>query len=294
MKPAPQATLAVSQVPVALQVWVTRALPAQVAAPQVVPAGSRRQPPLPSQPLEQASSRQVPLGSAPPTFTFEQVPSRPGRAQDRQVRLQAVSQHRPCAQMLLQHSAARLQMAPLGAVPQSPALQTLGARHCESVPQVPRQALPMQPCRARRSGRRAPCRRRRAGAGAGLGVLAGVAGWGPCRRCRRGTSDTRPWPSQRPSEPQLRGPSSRQTLAGSFSPRAARWSMVLALTGTHLPRLSGLAQKVHLPVQAFSQQTPSTQKPVPHWLFWVQSWPGPFLPQLPALAGVRRHALGRR
>jgi hypothetical protein len=61
------------------------------------------------------------------------------------------------------------------------------------------------------------------------------------------------------------------------------------LTGWHLPRASGLAQKVHLPVQALSQQTPSTQKLEAHWLLAVQSWPSPLGPQLPftqALGGM--------
>jgi hypothetical protein len=52
--------------------------------------------------------------------------------------------------------------------------------------------------------------------------------------------------------------------------------------GTQRPRASGLAQKEHLPVQALSQQTPSTQKPEAHSVPVLQSWPGPFGPQLPA------------
>ncbi len=45
--------------------------------------------------------------------------------------------------------------------------------------------------------------------------------------------------------------------------------------------MSGFAQKVHLPVQALSQQTPSTQKLEAHSLACSQSWPLPLGPQLP-------------
>jgi hypothetical protein len=97
-----------------------------------------------------------------------------------------------------------------------------------------------------------------------------------------------PWPSQRPSLPQLAGPWSRQALAGSFSPRAARWSMAPARTGRQRPRASGLAQNVQGPVQALSQQTPSTQNFEAHWSLLVQSCPAPLGPQLPVtqLAGA--------
>jgi hypothetical protein len=74
---------------------------------------------------------------------------------------------------------------------------------------------------------------------------------------------------------------SMQILAGSVSPRAARWSIAPALTGTQRPRASGLAQNVHLPWHALSQQTPSTQKPDAHWSPLVQSRPFPMAPQLP-------------
>ena len=49
--PAGQAAALGWQAPAAVQVWVVRVVPAQVAAPQEVPAASRRQPPWPLQPL---------------------------------------------------------------------------------------------------------------------------------------------------------------------------------------------------------------------------------------------------
>lgn len=54
-----------------------------------------------------------------------------------------------------------------------------------------------------------------------------------------------------------------------------------AATATHLPRLIGLAQVWQAPAQSFSQQTPSTQKPLSQSSLALQVWPGPNLPQLP-------------
>jgi hypothetical protein len=120
-------------------------LPAQAEAPQEVPARSRRHPPAPSQPFEQASSRQMPAGSAAPVGTFTQAPSCPGTAHDLQVPLQAPAQQRPWAHTLLTHSALPVQMAPFGFLPQLPALHTFPFEHWASLEQLPRQALPLQP-----------------------------------------------------------------------------------------------------------------------------------------------------
>jgi len=136
----------VSQPPPSLHTrLLTAPGPAQSEPPQEVPARSRRQPPAPSQPLEQASSRQVPLGSAPPGGTSEQTPWLPGRAHERQVPPHALLQQRPCEQKLLAHSVARLQTAPSGRLPQSPPVQTLPAAHWLSLPQLVRQLSPLQP-----------------------------------------------------------------------------------------------------------------------------------------------------
>jgi hypothetical protein len=127
-------------------VLVTRRLSAaHEPAPHTLPTLSRAQPAAPSQPFEHASSRQAPEGSAPPRWTFEQIPSLPATAQDMQVALQAVAQQRPCAQMSLVQSAALLHRAPSARLPQSPAVQMLGAVHCESLPQLSAQRVPAQP-----------------------------------------------------------------------------------------------------------------------------------------------------
>jgi hypothetical protein len=95
-RPAPQAAEIVWHVPVALQVIVVRMLLApHTAAPQALPLLSRAQAPLPLQPFEHASSRQAPVGSAPPSATLAQVPSWPRTAQDLHVPVQGPAQHRP-------------------------------------------------------------------------------------------------------------------------------------------------------------------------------------------------------
>jgi hypothetical protein len=71
-------------------------------------------------------------------------------------------------------------------------------------------------------------------------------------------------------------------LAESVTPAAARGSGAPAGTAAQVPRLFGNAQKLHLPVQALSQQTPSAQeRPDTHSAVVVQVWPLPRLPQLP-------------
>jgi hypothetical protein len=67
-----------------------------------------------------------------------------------------------------------------------------------------------------------------------------------------------PAPSQVPSLPQVEGAEAEQSLCGSL-PRSA---------GTHWPSVVVPPQVMHVPVQALSQQTPSTQKPL-----WQSSAP---------------------
>jgi hypothetical protein len=81
-----------------------------------------------------------------------------------------------------------------------------------------------------------------------------------------------PPPLQRPSVPQLFAPRSWQTLRESSAP-AARL--------VQRPLEDGRAQLRQAPWQAFSQQTPSTQKFDAQSAFALQSWPGCLGPQLP-------------
>jgi hypothetical protein len=137
--------VSLTHAPLALQTRVLRTLPEQLAAPQLVPVRSRWHPPVPLQPLEQASSAHAPEGSAPPAGTSEQTPSRPRTAQDRHVPLQAVRQQRPWAHWLLSHCPLLLQLAPSGRLPQSPLVQTFPLEHCELPSHPSMQRLPVQP-----------------------------------------------------------------------------------------------------------------------------------------------------
>jgi hypothetical protein len=73
---------------------------------------------------------------------LRQVPSPPGTAQDLQVPVQAVEQHRPCAQKVELHSSLFPQVAPIGFLPQLLFTQLFGATQSASDVQVVRQVLP--------------------------------------------------------------------------------------------------------------------------------------------------------
>jgi hypothetical protein len=79
-------------------------------------------------------------------------------------------------------------------------------------------------------------------------------------------------PSHLPSVPQLAAPASVQMLRGSEAP---------AGTAVQRPIDDGSAQLRHAPPHASPQQTPSTQKPLPHSLGSAQGAPFGFGPQLP-------------
>jgi len=81
-----------------------------------------------------------------------------------------------------------------------------------------------------------------------------------------------PAPSHLPSVPHEAAVWSVQIWWGSLPPAA---------TGVQRPIDDGSAQLLHAPWQAFSQQTPSTQKLLAHSLAAVHAWPFAFGPQLP-------------
>jgi hypothetical protein len=91
---------------------------------------------------------QVPVGSAPSAGTGEQVPAVAGTAHERQVPVQAVRQHTPCAQKLVPHSVASAQVAPAGFRPHEPLLQTAGGAQSASAAQVA-----LQTCAPQRNGK---------------------------------------------------------------------------------------------------------------------------------------------
>jgi hypothetical protein len=147
VSPSGQGRALSSHTPWAVQTWTVKFMAAvHLAAPQTVPSRSRRQLPLPSQPLLQASSRQPPPGSEPPFGTGWQLPKLPSRLQAIHVLLQGWAQQRPCAQMPgATHWSSRLQTAPIGRLPHEPFVQTIPAMQFASLLQRVLQRDPSQP-----------------------------------------------------------------------------------------------------------------------------------------------------
>lgn len=239
--PAPQEVVLVWQAPLALQVPLTRVpSAAQLGAWQVAPATSCRQPPIPSQPLRQALSGQVPVGSAPRWGTRVQVPSEPGSAHDWHTPSHAVLQQRPWAQMPAPpHSSSREQAAPMGRLPQDPFWHEVPATHWAWPLQKVRQWLPWQPWKGAHD------------CGAGTAQLpflqvptsvalfevpSQLAGWHTVPFGYRWQPRL---PSQRPLVPQDASPWSTQA---PLPPLAARGSTSFAGTATQRPGLLGKAQ----------------------------------------------------
>ena len=63
-----------------------------------------------------------------------------------------------------------------------------------------------------------------------------------------------------------------QVSATSHAPAEARHVVPLG-TMEQVPTLPARLQEAHPPLQAVSQQTPPTQKPIEHWLFDVHDIP---------------------
>ncbi|MEA2699464.1 MAG: hypothetical protein QOI66_3735 [Myxococcales bacterium] len=72
-----------------------------------------------------------------------------------------------------------------------------------------------------------------------------------------------PAPSQVPSRPQLAGISSGQSL----------WGSVPTSAGRQTPRLPEMVHDWQIPSHRAAQQTLSLQKPLSHWLSWLQVTP---------------------
>ena len=122
--------------------------PTQVPAAHCVPAAQNRQAPaplhMPSSPqvVDVVPAHWVAGVGAVPLATLLHVPTLPVIAHDLHVPVQAVMQHRPCAQIFELHSASAPQIAPIGFGPQLPPWQLLGATQSASVMHVVRHVLP--------------------------------------------------------------------------------------------------------------------------------------------------------
>ena len=103
------------------------------------------------------------------------------------------------------------------------------------------------------------------------------------RRCRAGIGGSRP---RRRTCRRCR----RSTRAGSTQ-HVARVVVAVRRPAVHGPSDDGSAQLRQAPVQAWSQQTPSTQWLLAQSPAAAQGWPFDFLPQLPLLADVARGAV---
>jgi hypothetical protein len=229
--------------------------------PQVSPAAFRRQVPVPLQPSSQALLPQAP--SVPPAGTFVQVPTEPGTLQAWQVPPQAELQHLPSTQKLLAHWLLPLQSAPGPRLPpQSPPTQKLPEAHWESLPQVVAQRLPLQPRWGAQLVAAGAAQRPALQVDWAVCVLAPASQRACAHTVPFGYFWQAPMPLHLPLSPQLAAPASLQMFLGSTA---------LAGVGVHLPRALGRAHDWQAPAQAFSQQTPSTQEPLPHWSPLVQS-----------------------
>jgi hypothetical protein len=136
-----------AQAPAASHRPATRSAPAvHISIPHTVLTAYLRHAPMP---LHMPSSPQVVTPSSPhspfgswPSGTLRQVPSLPPIAHDRQVPVQVVPQHLPCAQIMEKHSSLMPQVAPIGFLPQLPATQLLGATQSASDVHVVRHVFP--------------------------------------------------------------------------------------------------------------------------------------------------------
>jgi hypothetical protein len=121
--------------------------PAQVGSLHGVLAAYLRQPPLPSQ-KPSVSQLAAPLsahwlsGSAP-SGTAMQEPSLPGTPHDMQRPLQVPVQQKPCWHEPDRQSSAVLHLAPMGALPHLPLVQTLGKTQSPSFVHVTGHCVPV-------------------------------------------------------------------------------------------------------------------------------------------------------
>src|SRR5262245_33333864 len=155
-----------------------------------------------------------------------------------------------------------LQAAPMGERPQLPFMHSAGVTHSLLPEQVVRQSPPA-PHTKGAQGREDPAMH--------VPTPSQVDASRRVEPVQLPAAQTVPWaylrqapaPSHMPSLPQLVAPSSAQSLAGS----------VPAGTGEQVPNLPAMLQAWQAPVQAVSQQTPSTQMPLAHSPGAVQSAP---------------------
>jgi hypothetical protein len=220
--------------------------------------------------LDAPWSAHTPPGSGAPVGTFVHWPSVPASAHDLHAPVHAVAQHTPCAHTLLAHSPAAEHAAPIGFLPHDPPLHTFPVLHWALVEHCPKHLLPLHANGRHVSAAGATHFAVASQVEAGVYIaLAQVSGAHtvPGAYLRHD-----PAPSHLPSVPPVDAGCAAQPLRGSVAP---------AGTVEQLPIADGSAHVLHGPLQALSQQTPSTQNPLAQAAATLQAWPLLLVPQLP-------------
>jgi hypothetical protein len=214
---------------------------------------------------------QISAGSGMLVGTFVQVPFVPASAQDLQASLHGVEQQTPCAQTFEAHSALSEQVAPGSFLPQEFPLQTLPWAQSASALHVMAQREPLQANGAQVIA-----------SGATQAPLAVQSDSGvDTPLSQRSGAQTVPAAYRRQMPPMSQRPSVLQEAAPR-STQTPRRSGLPAATAVQCPIADGSAQLRQEPMQALSQQTPSTQFPLSHSPPCWHDWPTGLGPQLPA------------
>jgi hypothetical protein len=212
------------------------------------------------------------LNGSAPGATEAQVPTVPVSAHDRQMPAHAVAQQTPCSQKSELHSAAAVQLAPTGFLPQLPLRQVFGVVQSAVVPHIMRQAAPGPHWYGAQVDGDVVWQ-----VPVPLQVWAGEY-VEPVHDAATQTvpaAYSRQWPSpsQAPSLPQLPAPLSSHWFSGSAP----------TPTNAQVPALPASAHDRHVPVQLELQQTPCWQSPEAHSTPPVQAVPSGFLVHWPVL-----------
>ena len=213
-------------------------------------------------------SLHVPLGSAPPRSTGEQVPGDVATAHDWHVPVHVVRQQAPCAQMPVAHSVPSLHAAPGDLSPQEPLAHTEGETQSASDLHVALQAESPHWKGAHEVAAGVTQAPAPSHAEAPVYVVPLAGQVAPAHGVPCGYFWQAP-ASHMPLVPQLVLPWATHVPDGSGAPVA---------TLVHWPIAVARAQERHVPPQAVAQQTPCAQNDETHSLPSEQKEPIGFLP----------------
>jgi hypothetical protein len=200
-----------------------------------------------------------------------QTPIDPGSAHDLHEAVQLCAQQTPWAQMPEPHSVPSEQNEPLGFLPHEFAVHTFPEAQLASTVHWPKHLLPLHANGAQATASNPT--QFPVASQAAAGLYTPFTHDSSAQMVVALYFRQAPAPSQRPSVPQVEAGWAMQVPRGSAAPAGA---------DMQTPSDDGSAQLRQAPLQAFSQQTPSTQKPLRHSSGPLQVCPSFFLPQLPA------------